>query len=460
MRQLQNKQAAIIALVGITSLFFFGYYINRSNSFSLFIVYAILTGLFLYVFPFWKSFLSPKLAFKQVLVIGIVFRFVLLFSTPNLSDDYYRFIWDGELVSSGNNPYKFKPVDQMFASPKDEINLKDRVYYKLNSKEYYSVYPPVDQFFFGLVAYASGNNSFQFIVLLRLLLIGFDIGVILILAKLLKWFNKKRELVVLYALNPLVVTELTGNLHFEGVTLFFVLTSIWFVIQKRHIQAGLLYALAICTKLVPLLLLPFFIYRMNWKPLMVFYTVIGLFTVMLFVPFSDVNLLETMGSSIGLYFHSFEFNASIYYLFREIGFKIYGYNQIENIGKIGQVIVLISSILLLMKNRHRKEFNNMFSFFVWMLLIYYALASIVHPWYIIYLLTLSIFTNLKFPLVWSFLVVLSYYAYRDVGVVNESYWLIWFEYSVLLGAVVWDLLNLRKQSSLRIRESNEAISPS
>ena len=148
-----------------------------------------------------------------------------------------------------NNPYKFKPVDQMFASPKDEINLKDRVYYKLNSKEYYSVYPPVDQVIFGLVAYASGNNSFQFIVLLRLLLIGFDIGVILILAKLLKWFNKKRELVVLYALNPLVVTELTGNLHFEGVTLFFMLTSILFIIQKRHIQAGLLYALAICAKL-------------------------------------------------------------------------------------------------------------------------------------------------------------------------------------------------------------------
>jgi hypothetical protein len=54
--------------------------------------------------------------------------------------------------------------------------------------------------------------------------------------------------------------------------------------------------------------------------------------------------------------------------------------------------------------------------------------------------------------------VLSYYAYRDVGVVNESYWLIGLEYAALLGAVVWDLLNLRKQSSLRIRESNEAVS--
>jgi len=67
---------------------------------------------------------------------------------------------------------------------------------------------------------------------------------------------------------------------------------------------------------------------------------------------------------------------------------------------------------------------------------------------------------LRFPLIWSFVVVLSYYAYRDLGVVNESYWLIGLEYVVLLGTIVWDLLNLRKQSSLRIRESNEAISPS
>jgi len=441
MLQLLNRRTVIVALVGIITLFFFGYYMTRDEEFYLLIVYSVLTFLLLSIYPIWKSGLIQKIGFKQVLLIGLLFRLVLLFSVPNLSNDYFRFIWDGELISNGYNPYKFKPVDQKFDSPKDEIRLKDRVYYKLNSKEYYSVYPPVDQFFFGIVAYASGNNSFQFIVLLRLLLIGFDIGVILILAKLLKWFNKKRELVVLYALNPLVVTELTGNLHFEGVTLFFVLTSIWFVIQKRHIQAGLLYALAICTKLIPLILLPFFIFRMNWKPLIVFYTVIGLFTVMLFVPFSDVNLFETMGSSIGLYFHSFEFNGSIYYLFREIGFKIYGYNQIENIGKIGQVIVLISSIILLIKNRHRKEFNNMFIFFVWMLLIYYAVASIVHPWYIIYLLTFSILTNLKFPLIWSFVVVLSYYAYKDIGTVEENYWLIGAEYLILLFAIIWDLKN-------------------
>lgn len=442
MLQQLNKKTSIVALVGAITLFFFGYYINRDNQFSLFLVYAILTGLFFYVYPFWKSVIKPKLEFRQVLIVALIFRVVLLFSTPKLSDDYYRFIWDGELISNGINPYEFKPIDQKFDSPKEEFLLKDRAYEKMNSKEYYSVYPPVHQMFFGLVANISGGNSYQFIILLRLLLIGFDVGVICMLAKLLKWFSKKKELVVVYALNPLVITELTGNLHFEGVTLFFVLASIWFIVQKRTVQAGLLYALAICTKLIPILFLPLFMVRVKWKNLFVLYGVIGFFTLLLFLPFVEVNLLETFGSSISLYFKNFEFNGSLYYVFREIGFQIYGYNQIENIGKMAQLIVLFSAIFILLKSK--SDFKIIFKDIVWLLLIYYSLASVVHPWYIIYLLTLSIFTNLRFPLVWSVIVVLSYHAYRDAFVVDEIYWLIGIEYTVLLVAVVLDLRSLKK----------------
>ena len=193
MQRLLNKQTAIVALLGVISLFFFGYHVTRDNEIFLFVIYALLTGLFLYVYPFWKSDAKSKLAFRQIIFVAVLFRLVLLFSTPNLSDDYHRFIWDGELISSGYNPYEFKPVEQKFNNPKDAITLKDQALNKMNSKEYYSVYPPGSQVIFGVVSYASGNNSYQFVILLRLLLIGFDIGVILILAKLLKWFSKRKS---------------------------------------------------------------------------------------------------------------------------------------------------------------------------------------------------------------------------------------------------------------------------
>ena len=86
MQQQLNKQTAIFALTGIISFFFFGYCITRDDEFSLFMIYAILTGLFLYVFPFWKSVVGPKLSFKQVLFFALLFRLVLLFSIPNLNE--------------------------------------------------------------------------------------------------------------------------------------------------------------------------------------------------------------------------------------------------------------------------------------------------------------------------------------------------------------------------------------
>ena len=44
-----------------------------------------------------------------VLVFAALFRMVLLFSEPIQEDDFYRYLWDGKLVASGLNPYRFSP---------------------------------------------------------------------------------------------------------------------------------------------------------------------------------------------------------------------------------------------------------------------------------------------------------------------------------------------------------------
>ena len=51
--------------------------------------------------------------------------------------------------------------------------------------------------------------------------------------------------------------------------------------------------------------------------------------------------------SIGLWFQKFEFNASLYYIARELGTLFRGYNEIAIIGKITPVIVLIFLFCLL-----------------------------------------------------------------------------------------------------------------
>lgn len=433
-----------------------GYFVLRTDELWLQGIFALLFVFFILQTRLIKiSFLPfPKLSYKQILWLAIIIRFSLLFSLPKLSDDYFRFIWDGNIMFQGENPYKFTPESVVPVDIENWNYLHDEVYngqsmafpQGMNSKEHYSVYPPVNQVFFVVASALSRNSVWLNVVFLRLFIIIFEVGVIIFLGKLLVWFKKDKSLVGLYALNPLVIIELTGNLHFEGVTLFFVLAAIWYLLRKKYLFAGFIFALGIGTKLIPLLFLPFFLFKIPLKKLFIFYAVVVATVAAMFLPFTNISLIDTFGRSIQLYFSSFEFNASLYYIFREIGIWFTGYNQIAMIGFISQAVIIGSVIILLITGRKEKRMKSVFNQLLWILLIYYSLASVVHPWYVIYLIALSILTNYRFPIVWSFVVILSYWAYRTTGVVEENYWLIGVEYLVLFGVVFIELnIPIRKK---------------
>ena len=122
--------------------------------------------------------------------------------------------------------------------------------------------------------------------------------------------------------------------------------------------------------------------------------------------------------TISLWFQSFEFNASIYYLARALGYYFSGYNQIAIIGKIIAIVVLITVITISVfrknHNSHTLLVTLLFAFSI-----YFFTATTVHPWYIATLLILGVFTGFKFPLLWSFTIILSYLAYAT-SEVQES----------------------------------------
>ncbi|MBV1924303.1 MAG: mannosyltransferase, partial [Flavobacteriaceae bacterium] len=62
----------------------------------------------------------------------------------------------------------------------------------------------------------------------------------------------------------------------------------------------------------------------------------------------------------------------------------------------------------------------------------------VHPWYVATPLLLTIFTKYRFPLVWSFMVILSYSAYGSEGF-SENLWLVALEYFVVIGFFLWEV---------------------
>lgn len=453
---IQNKGLITWGVIFSLLLLYLGYFVTREmeipllGSFgSLFILYS------LWFIPAIKSRLFAKgWSIKNMLILAITFRCLLFFTTPNLSDDYFRFVWDGNMVVNEINPFKYKPNDFEFNKTENHKYLKEEILEGssvtfpggMNSKDYFSVYPPFNQAVFYLSSLLAGNDLQLNIYYLRLFILLFEVGTLFLLVALLKLFDKSEKLVFIYAFNPLVIVELTQNLHFEGITIFFVLLAIYLLLKNRTILAGGMYALAITTKLVPLLFLPLFLFKVPLKKLVVFYAVIGVFVGILFTPFLGVDLIETFGSSIRLYFKTFEFNASLYYILREIGYWNVGYNTIHVIGKYTPIVVFGSVLLLIAFNARKKDVLQLFKLIVWSLLIYYSLASIVHPWYVIYLLAFAVFTNYRFPLVWSAAIILSYTAYRDIGEVKELPWLVILEYVLVFVTMFWDLYPKRKVS--------------
>lgn len=382
--------------------------------------------------------------FKLLIAAAVVFRLLFLFSVPSLSDDYFRFIWDGELLANGINPFLFTPTEVLNNNELDLPRLDAEMYAGLNSPDYYSVYPPVMQLVFWLSAKLS-TSTLGAIIIMRSTIILCEVGTIYILTLLLDRIKLPKANVFLYALNPLVIIELTGNLHFEAVMIFFLVLSLFLLTSRKFLFSALSFSLSVCSKLVPLVLLPIMLRYLGLKKFTVYASVVLLAIVLFFMPFVNNELINNISESIGLYFQTFEFNASIYYLIREIGYWIKGYNIISIAGKLLPITFLLFYGIYLLRTK-LNDIHTTVRSSVWILTAYYLTALIVHPWYISLLVVLSVSSNLRFALVWSAMIGITYITYSTTPY-KENLYAVTIEYIVVLSAIVYDVRQ-RSQSSI------------
>ncbi|MGB1043381.1 MAG: mannosyltransferase, partial [Tenacibaculum sp.] len=273
-----------------------------------------------------------------------------------------------------------------------------------------------------------------------------DIGIIYFGKKLLENLNLSVHNIFLYALNPFIIIEMTGNVHFEPVMLFFLIWSLFQLQQKKWVWAAILLACSVSVKLIPLLFLPLFYqsfiknevsYFNGFKKLISFYIIVFSAILLLFLPFYSSEFIANYANSVGLWFRNFEFNASFYYIAREIGYLFRGYNEIAIIGKITPVLTIffLAGVTFFRKNKSIKELITAMLFG---LSFYYFITTTMHPWYIATLLILSIFTKYRFSLIWSMAIILSYQAYANTPW-KENLWFVGIEYVIVYGFLIWEL---------------------
>ena len=427
----------LIAVVTVVLLVIIGYAIERHETTSLLSSYLIL---FLLYYAIIRND-AARINLRFWLGVAIASRLSLLLCLPALSDDFYRFIWDGRVLAAGYNP--FNEVPSYYMSLSEPINgLDQELFEELNSRDRYSSYPPVCQFIFWLSAKASPSSIFGSVIAMRLILLTFELGTLWILMKLIRELNVPTHSILLYALNPLVILEVIGNLHFEGVMIFFLMLAIFILVRKGVWISGVTFALSVCTKLVPLLFLPQLLPYLGRKKAIVYWAITGAVTLILFIPLLNAGIVHGFSTSLGYYFQRFEFNASIYYLIREGGLLIFGFNIIQYAGPFLAVSGAIAILMISFRRvPERKPYTTirLFEAMLWCLLIYFAVTTILHPWYIITLLAISIFTRYRFPVLWTGLIFLTYAGYTQHGF-HENLLFVGVEYALLAGYIFYETL--------------------
>lgn len=480
------QTSLLLALFSLILYFIFAYHLERHNFLQLLTLYS---GLFVLAYFIINR---KRLEYWFLTGIGVFFRLIFIFAIPNLSQDFYRFLWDGRLVAQGVSPYLFTPtmffensltldtIPGLLAGAEVTMPQAHLLYSGMGSLSAgnFSNYMPLNQFIFAIAAIFTEYSVIGSVLILRIFIILADVGILFYGQRILKRLEVSRRNIYWYFLNPFIIIELTGNLHFEGVMLFFLLWGLYSLFKGKYIWAATIIGISISVKLLPLLLLPLFInYFYNTKRysaknprkeelpfqgLVRFYAMTAAVVIFTFLPFLSFEFLQNYFSTLSLWFQNFEFNGSIYYVIRWIGYQIYRYNIIATIGKILPVIVVLFILGLVFynrkKNANERAREQLFTAMLFAVSFYFLLSTTVHPWYIATPLLISIFTKYKFPIVWSFLIMLSYSAY-GVDSFHENLWLVAIEYIIVIAFALWEIRYQRPQKR-RIRISEKELTTS
>jgi alpha-1,6-mannosyltransferase len=340
--------------------------------------------------------------FAIVLGVSLVARLLVLPAAPSLSEDVYRYLWDGRLVAHGVNPYPHAPRDPALGRFHD--GLLDR----LNHSDVPTIYPPAAQLLFAAVARIDPTP-----LCWKLALLALEAVLWIALLALLRRRSIPPERILLFAWNPLVILESYGNGHLDLAVAAFLVLALALDEARRPASAGVAFALSALCKYTPLLLVPLFLRRRAF----VLLGAAAVVAVALYAPFAGAG--RTLWTGLLTYLRDWEFNGSLFPILRNTT----GSKETAKwilAAFLGLVTVVVSI-------RSRSAAGTVAALYA-----AYLLASpTVFPWYLVPLIALLPLVPDAGVLAFSGLVALSYLslsAYRATGVWALPAWVPWVEY--------------------------------
>jgi hypothetical protein len=405
---------------------------------ALALIYVAVLAFVPYLVAIWRA---PRWEWRRVrwLVVGVAVlaRIALLPVPPVLSEDAYRYLWEGKVQAAGFNPYKFAPDAPQLA------HLRDATWEQLKHREVPSVYPPVLLVVFRFGAAVSSSPH-----IFKLIFTAFDLATLWFIVRLLRVRGQTESLALVWAWNPLVVLEFAGNGHEMSLPICFFVAGLWSLERKRSVPAAAAFAVATLSHLMalPVVLIAMLAARVkNARAWLAF----GAVLVLGFLPFVGagralpLGLLDVAGRWL--------FNGSIFELLvrwfdNDSARQVYGWIWVlhERPKRIATVLLAVV--------------------FVWTLLRRYApsravltvagglllLSPVVHPWYATWLVALMCFAFRLSWLAFSALVLVSYVAKLtelETGMWVDTALVRWIEYAPFFALLAYEWCRKRFDSA-------------
>jgi hypothetical protein len=329
-----------------------------------------------------------KFSVTEICLWAAVFRLLFLPTSPTLSDDLYRYAWDGAVVSNGGNPYLLPPSAFVGHTTGQMSQILSRV----NHPHLVTIYPPLAELFFGISWGISRS-----LVGIKGMFILMDLMTCLMLSQL----ADLKEAAILYAWNPLAVLECSSSGHLEPACLLFVILAL-FLLKKRFFS-GMALGASIMIKLLPLIFLPLFIRKMENRNRLIFLAGVILTCLVSLFPFW--SHLGNLFKTLSIYVTRWEFSGFLYGLLRPVTGT--GWTRLW----LGILFLCLAALIW------QRNFSTERSLYL-LSLAFILVTPTLHPWYVLFFLVFLPLYPKPLGLVFGWTAFLPYYVLIDYGLLG------------------------------------------
>ena len=362
---------------------------------------------------------GERQALWMVLIGALLARWILLPLAPTLSDDIYRYLWDGRVQLAGLNPYGYAPADPVLAP------LRDAAWLLINHRDIATIYPPVCQWLFRLAAMVAPTLQAQKIAFLL-----WDLATCALLIVVLPSWGYSPVLSLIYAWHPLIVTEFAASGHNDALGIFWLLLGLWLWTRRRRAWAAVAWGIGALAKIAPAMMLIWLLADRSRRRHALWFVL----TVILgYAPF--LGMLDRAALGLNHYAGQWEFNSSLYVLMAWLVREPWIARTLC-MGLWGACAVWLG---------RRYEDPRRFA---WTMTALAMLCSpVVEPWYVAWLVPLLCLYHRGPWLCFTGLVILSYEvlaAQAAHGTWCIEPWAQWLEYAPLYAWLLFEWWGMRR----------------